>query len=70
VLILASIGSSRLSIERSTDQPVAVICMLHDRVSQSTLGRFLSADTVQPNAPGSQGYNLYAYIGRLTNGRF
>ncbi|MGA7670852.1 MAG: RHS repeat-associated core domain-containing protein [Nitrolancea sp.] len=27
-----------------------------------TLGRFLSADTVQPNAPGSQGYNLYAYV--------
>lgn len=27
-----------------------------------TLGRFLSADTVQPNAPGSQGFNLYAYV--------
>ncbi|MEZ4617255.1 MAG: RHS repeat-associated core domain-containing protein [Caldilineaceae bacterium] len=25
------------------------------------LGRFLSVDTVQPNAPGTMGYNLYAY---------
>lgn len=25
-------------------------------------GRMLSADTVQPNAPGTQGYNLYAYV--------
>ena len=27
-----------------------------------TLGRYLSTDTVQPNAPGTQGYNLYAYV--------
>lgn len=26
------------------------------------LGRFLSVDTEQPNAPGTQGYNLYAYV--------
>ena len=26
------------------------------------LGRFLSADPVQPNAPGTQGYNRYAYV--------
>ena len=26
------------------------------------LGRFLSPDPVQPNAPGTQGYNLYAYV--------
>ncbi len=25
------------------------------------LGRFLSADSVQPNAPGTQGFNVYAY---------
>ena len=25
------------------------------------LGRFLSRDTVSPNAPGTQGYNPYAY---------
>lgn len=26
------------------------------------LSRFLSADPVQPNAPATQGYNLYAYV--------
>ena len=35
---------------------------LRARELDPTLGRFLSADTVQPNAPGSQGYNLYAYV--------
>ena len=34
---------------------------LRARQLDPTLGRFLSADTVQPNAPGTQGYNLYAY---------
>ena len=27
-----------------------------------SLGRFLSADSVQPNAPGTQGYDPYAYV--------
>ncbi|MGA7673104.1 MAG: RHS repeat-associated core domain-containing protein [Nitrolancea sp.] len=35
---------------------------LRARKLDPTLDRFLSADTVQPNAPGSQGYNLYAYV--------
>lgn len=35
---------------------------LRARDLNPTLGRFLSADTVRPNAPGSQGYNLYAYV--------
>lgn len=34
---------------------------LRARQLDPTLGRFLSVDTVQPNAPGTQGYNLYAY---------
>jgi RHS repeat-associated protein len=34
---------------------------LRARDYQPTLGRFLSADSVQPNAPGTQGYNRYAY---------
>jgi RHS repeat-associated protein len=34
---------------------------LQARYLNSTTGRFLSADTVQPNAPGTQGYNLCAY---------
>jgi RHS repeat-associated protein len=35
---------------------------LRARYANAALGRFTSADTVQPNAPGTQGYNLYAYV--------
>jgi RHS repeat-associated protein len=35
---------------------------LRARYLNPALGRFLSADSVQPNAPGTQGYNLYAYV--------
>jgi RHS repeat-associated protein len=35
---------------------------LRARYANPALGRFISADTVQPNAPGTQGYNLYAYV--------
>jgi RHS repeat-associated protein len=35
---------------------------LRARYANPALGRFVSADTVQPNAPGTQGYNLYAYV--------
>jgi RHS repeat-associated protein len=34
---------------------------LRARSLDPTTGRFLSADSVIPNAPGSQGYNVYAY---------
>jgi RHS repeat-associated protein len=34
---------------------------LRARDLMPALGRFLSVDTVQPNAPGTMGYNLYAY---------
>lgn len=34
---------------------------LRSRYLDPSQGRFLSADTVQPNAPGTQGYNRYAY---------
>jgi RHS repeat-associated protein len=34
---------------------------LRARYLDPRLGRFLSADSLQPNAPGSQGYNPYAY---------
>ncbi len=34
---------------------------LRARYLDPSIGRFISADTVQPNAPGTQGYNLYAY---------
>ncbi len=32
------------------------------RYYDPTLGRFTSADTVIPNAPGTRGWNLYAYV--------
>jgi RHS repeat-associated protein len=35
---------------------------LRARYANPTTGRFLSADSVQPNAPGTQGYNAYAYV--------
>jgi RHS repeat-associated protein len=35
---------------------------LRARDLHPSLGRFLSADPVQPNAPGTQGYNRYAYV--------
>jgi RHS repeat-associated protein len=34
---------------------------LRARTLFPTTGRMLSADTIRPNAPGSTGYNLYAY---------
>ena len=46
------------------EQYTAATGLLHLRARDlnPTLGRFLSGDTVRPNAPGSQGYNLYAYV--------
>jgi RHS repeat-associated protein len=35
---------------------------LRARTLDPGIGRFLSADTVSPNAPGTQGYSLYAYV--------
>jgi RHS repeat-associated protein len=35
---------------------------LRARDLDPALGRFLSRDSVRPNAPGSQGYNPYAYV--------
>ncbi len=35
---------------------------LRARYHDPSLGRFISADSVQPNAPGSQGWNLYSYV--------
>jgi RHS repeat-associated protein len=35
---------------------------LRARYYNSSLGRFISPDSVQPNAQGSQGYNLYSYV--------
>lgn len=35
---------------------------LRARYLNTQHGRFISRDSVQPNAPGSQGYNRYAYV--------
>jgi RHS repeat-associated protein len=35
---------------------------LRARYLNPALGRFTSADSIQPNAPGTQGYNLYALV--------
>jgi len=42
--------------------PATGLLHLRARDLNPTLGRFLSVDTVQPNAPGSQGFNVYAYV--------
>ncbi len=34
---------------------------LRARYYDPNVGRFLSADSVQPNGPGTQGFNLYSY---------
>ena len=44
-----------------TDDETGLV-YLRARSHHPATGRFLSADTVQPNAPGTQGYNLYAYV--------
>jgi RHS repeat-associated protein len=42
--------------------PATGLLHLRSRDLNPALGRFLSVDTVQPNAPGSQGFNGYAYV--------
>lgn len=42
--------------------PATGLLHLRSRDLNPTLGRFLSVDRVQPNAPGSQGFNVYAYV--------
>jgi RHS repeat-associated protein len=41
----------------------AGLIYLRSRYLDPSIGRFLSQDPVQPGAPGSQGYNPYAYVG-------
>jgi RHS repeat-associated protein len=37
------------------------LSFLRARYYDPSVGRFLSADSVQPNGPGTQGFNLYSY---------
>ncbi len=56
-----SASSLALGYTGQLTDPTTGFIDLRARQLDPTLGRFLSADTVQPNAPGTQGYNLYAY---------
>jgi RHS repeat-associated protein len=54
-----TLGSFGFTGEQS--DAVSALTYLRARYYNPALGRFLSADTVQPNASGTQGYNRYAY---------
>ena len=54
---IGSFGFTGEQRDPSTD-----MIYLRARYYQPILGRMASPDTVQPNAPGTQGYNLYAYV--------
>lgn len=54
--------SSRFGFTGEYFAPETGLWHLRARDLNPSLGRFLSADPVQPNAPGSQGYNPYAYV--------
>jgi RHS repeat-associated protein len=62
-------GASRSSSGSSTlfgftGEPLDATGMvdLRARALEPGVGRFFSADTVRPNAPGGQGFNLYSYV--------
>ena len=62
--VVRSQSGSSLALGYTSEltDPTTGFIDLRARQLDPTPGRFLSADTVQPNAPGSQGYNLYAYV--------
>jgi RHS repeat-associated protein len=45
--------------QRDATTRLTYLCARH---LEPTLGRFTQADTVQPNAPGTQGWSPYAYV--------
>jgi RHS repeat-associated protein len=53
--------SSRLGFTGEQGDSETGFVFLRARYHDPATGRFLSRDTVQPNAPGSQGYHVYAY---------
>jgi RHS repeat-associated protein len=55
-------GSSHFGFTGEWTDATTGFTHLRARDLNPALGRFLSVDTVQPNAPGTQGYNQYAYV--------
>jgi RHS repeat-associated protein len=61
---IARTTSGAASLFGFTGEPTDAtgLVYLRARSLDPATGRFLSADTVQPNAPGTQGFNVYAYV--------
>jgi RHS repeat-associated protein len=57
----SSSGSSTLFGFTGEPTDATGLVDLRARALESGIGRFLSVDTVRPNAPGGQGFNLYSY---------
>lgn len=55
-------AASRLGFTGEQHDATTGAIYLRARTINPALGRFLSADSVQPNAPGTQGYNRYSYV--------
>jgi len=55
-------GSSSLFAFTGEPTDATGLVYLRARSLDPSTGRMLSADSVQPNAPGTQGYSLYSYV--------
>lgn len=61
--IRASTGTQSLfAFTGEQRDPETGFTFLRARYLDPTTGRFTQADTIQPNAPGTQGWNLYSYV--------
>jgi RHS repeat-associated protein len=58
----SSSGSSSLFGFTGEPTDATGLVDLRARALEPGIGRFLSVDTVRPNAPGGQGFNLYSYV--------
>jgi RHS repeat-associated protein len=58
----SSSGSSSLFGFTGEPTDAAGLVDLRARALEPGIGHFLSVDTVRPNAPGGQGFNLYSYV--------
>jgi RHS repeat-associated protein len=58
----ASGATSALAFTGQQSDAETGFTFLRSRYLDPSVGRFTTADSVQPNAPGTQGYNLYSYV--------